>query len=450
MALWYASAAVLSLTCLFVAGYYLLQINLVNGLDYLNRAEFQEIKAHLGDDFAFLKAAEIEQRIRETTEYAAVMFYVSIAQPAGAEREIFSSRNLRGMEIPDTKGKRVFDGDVPEIGRLRVGEFILGPFDVTVATSRRSVDDALSDYVKICASLLVVLAVASWGIGLGLSRIALRPIRSIRETAIRISSENLSERIPIGSARDEISDLALLLNQTFSRLETSFQQIRRFTADASHELKTPLSLIRLQAERLLMQGNLNVEDAESVHVQLEELASLSQTIEELLFLSRAEAQGVHLDMAPHPPSAVLESFNQDARALAEHRGARFEFSHTGEGTVAMEVNSIRRVLLNLLTNSLKASPAGATITLDSSIVGERWQVRLYDQGHGVPAQFLESIFERFLRLAPENFDGSSGSGLGLAICRTIIMLHNGTIWAEPSPHSTGLCVVFSLPVASSA
>ena len=152
MALWYASAAVLSLTCLFVAGYYLLQINLVNGLDYLNRAEFQEIKAHLGNDFALLKAAEIEQRIRETTEYAAVMFYVSIAQPGGAEREIFSSRNLRGMEIPDTKGKRDFDGDVPEIGRLRVGEFILGPFDVTVATPRRSVDEALGDYEKICAS----------------------------------------------------------------------------------------------------------------------------------------------------------------------------------------------------------------------------------------------------------------------------------------------------------
>src|SRR5882724_7735746 len=91
----------------------------------------------------------------------------------------------------------------------------------------------------------------------GLSRVALKPVRLIRETANRIRSDNLSERIPVGEVRDEISELARLLNQMFDRLEYSFNQIRRFTAEASHELKTPLSLVRLQAEKLLVAGNLS-------------------------------------------------------------------------------------------------------------------------------------------------------------------------------------------------
>jgi two-component system heavy metal sensor histidine kinase CusS len=133
------------------------------------------------------------------------------------------------------------------------------------------------------------MVAVSVAIGFGLSRLALRPVRLIRETARRIGSDNLSERIAVANVRDEISDLAQLLNLMFDRLEKSFQQIRRFTAEASHELKTPLSLIRLQAEKLLVQGRLDADDEESVHMQLEEVSRLSQIIEELLFLSRAEA-----------------------------------------------------------------------------------------------------------------------------------------------------------------
>ncbi len=445
LALWYAAAATATLVCLFVAGYYLLKINLVHGLDLMNRAEFAQISAHLGSDYASLNDRVIDARIRETTDYASVLFFITVDDPHGPVRPIFYSTNLRGLEIPDVPGQRTFNAVLPGVGELRVGEFILGPFDVTIATPLDNVHEAMRYYTQTCLWLLAVMLAVSVAIGFGLSRLALRPVRLIRETASRISSDNLSERIPVASIRDEISELALLLNLMFDRLEISFRQIRRFTAEASHELKTPISLIRLQAEKLLVHGNLDADNEESVHVQLEEVSRLSNIIEELLFLSRAESFEIRLNLTTQDPKAILMSFSQDARVLAEHRGLQFVCSHEGLGSVLAEPHWLRRVLLNLLTNALNASPQGSRVTLTSSIREGFWRVQLADQGPGVPSEYRERIFERFFRLPPANAAADEGSGLGLAICRSIISLHGGTIWAEAPPDGSGLSMVFQIP-----
>jgi two-component system heavy metal sensor histidine kinase CusS len=445
LALWYAAAATATLVCLFVAGYYLLKINLVHGLDLMNRAEFAQISAHLGSDYASLNDRVIDARIRETTDYASVLFFITVDDPHGPVRPIFYSTNLRGLEIPDVPGQRMFNAVLPGVGELRVGEFILGPFDVTIATPLDNVHEAMRYYTQTCLWLLAVMLAVSVAIGFGLSRLALRPVRLIRETASRISSDNLSERIPVASIRDEISELALLLNLMFDRLEISFQQIRRFTAEASHELKTPISLIRLQAEKLLVDGNLDADNEESVHMQLEEVSRLSHIIEELLFLSRAESFEIRLNLTTQDPKAILMSFSQDARVLAEHRGLQFVCSHEGHGSVLAEPHWLRRVLLNLLTNALNASPQGSRVTLTSSIREGFWRVQLADQGPGVPSEYRERIFERFFRLPPANAAADEGSGLGLAICRSIMSLHGGTIWAEAPPDGSGFRIVFRIP-----
>lgn len=447
LALWYAGAATLTLASLFIAGYYLLQIHLVNGLDLLNQAQFAQIRAHLGDDYAALNARVIDTRIRETTNYSSVLFFITIDDPHGPVRPMFYSTNLRGQAIPDVPGQRMFNAQMSGIGELRVGEFILGPFDVTIATPLSSVREAMRDYTEICVWLLTVMVAISFAIGLGLSRLALHPVRLIRETANHISSDNLSERIAVGAVRDEISELAQLLNQMFDRLESAFDQIRRFTAEASHELKTPLSLIRLQAEKLLMSGKLDVANEESVHVQLEEISRLSQIIDELLFLSRAEAHDIDLHLAEHDPEALLASFSQDARVLSEHRGTQFVLVHEGAGTVSVEPRWLRRVLLNLLANALNASPPGGTVRLDSGVGDGVWRVSLDDEGPGVAAEFRERIFDRFFRLTPAADGADNGSGLGLAICRSIISLHGGQIWADSAPNSTGLRVTFTIPAS---
>ena len=442
LAAWYALAATLTLACLFVVGYQLLESYLIHGLDLLNTAEFEQIRARLGSDYRTLSLEVVNERIRTTTEYASVLFYFDVNIPKHST--VFYSANLHGRPIPDVPKKHRYDASIPGIGPLRVAEFILPPFDVTIATSSAQVLKVMDGYVEVCAGLLAAMLLVSTVIGFGLSRLALRPVRLIRETANRIRSDNLSERIPVSGVRDEISELARLLNQMFDRLESSFKQVRRFAAEASHELKTPLSLIRLQAEKLLVAGNLSPADEESVQTQLEELARLNQIIEELLFLSRAEARAITLQLKPQDPSRFLHTFAQDARVLAEHHGRGFVLVREGEGLVAFEAQRIRQVLLNLLANAVEASPREGVITLRSTFGSGVWRVSVEDQGRGVAPNERDRIFERFVRLGNRGSD-ERGSGLGLAICRGIIGLHHGRIWADAAAGDQGLKVTFEIP-----
>ena len=442
---WYALAATVTLACLFVVGYQLLYTRLMHGLDLLNHSEAQQIRVHLGPDFAQLGLEEIDQRIRETTESASALFYINVHNPAN--NIMFYSHNLNGVPIPDVKGERRFNAVIPGVGPVRVDESVRDGIDIVVATPSTQVNAALGDYIEICIALLVAMLVVSTAVGYGVSRLALRPVRSISETARRIGSDNLSERMPVSDVRDEISDLARLLNEMFDRLEGSFNQIRRFTAEASHELKTPLSLVRLHAEKLLVEGKFVPAQEEALHILLEEISHLDQIIDQLLFLSRVDAKVTRLDdLIPQDPGAFLRSFAPDASALVEYRGLRFDFAHEGDGEARFDAKWIRQVLLNLISNAIKASPERGEIRLDSKLGDETWRVAVEDQGHGLPPGELEHIFERFVRVPGTGYDDGKGSGLGLSICRSIMDLHGGHIRAENIHPGGGLRVIFEIPV----
>jgi signal transduction histidine kinase len=446
LAFWYAVAATLTFASLSIAGYFMLERYLVHDLDRLNEAEFQQIKARLGPGHETLSASVIDERIRETTEYASTLFYIDVhGKDIGT---VFRSTNLRGQTIPDVPHERVFHAELPDTGALRVGEFILPPYDVVIATPLHPVSTVMDAYLELCAALMAVMLAVSGALGFWLSRMALRPLRMIQATANRISSDNLSERIPVADVRDEISNVAGLLNQMFDRLESSFNQIRRFTADASHELKTPLSLIRLHAEQLLMGDELTPAQEEALQVQLEEIDRLNKIIEDLLFLSRAEAGVIELDLRSQSPAVFLHTFEQDARVLVEHAGSRCVCTHEGQGEAAFDAKWIRQVLLNLVTNSLAASTSGGRIAIGSVIGPSSWILSVEDQGIGVPEEQRERIFERFVRLGKADGMANRGTGLGLAICRGIVELHGGRIYAVPTSSGRGLRVVFELPATA--
>ena len=440
---WYAIAATLTLAGLFTVGYHLLESYLIHGLDQLNIAEYQQIRARLGKEYQRLDASEMNKRIRATTRYASVLFYIEVDEPGHGV--VFYSSNLNGHPLPDVPHMHQFNGTMAGAGRLRLSEFILRPFDITIATSSEQVYKDMDGYVEVCSSLLGAMLGLSSIIGFLLSRMALKPVRLIRQTASRIGSNNLGERIPVGAVRDEISELAQLLNQMFDRLEYAFKEIRRFTVEASHELKTPLTLIRLQAEKLLVKGKLSSADEEAVQMQLEELTRLNRIIEELLFLSRAEARAITLRISSQSTSQFLSFFAHDATVLAEHYGRRFELRCESDGRASFEAQRIRQVLLNLLVNALNASPPRGVVTLSSTVTDDVWRVSLEDQGPGVPSSERERIFERFVRLGSEGAK-ERGSGLGLAICRSIIQLHHGRIWAQAASAAGGLKVIFEIPI----
>jgi signal transduction histidine kinase len=469
LAFWYALASVLTLALLFRAGRFLLEQHVVRSLDLLNVTQFEQVRERFGPNPAALAPADVRERMREINELSSARFYVQVHRPG--DTAVYTSRNLGRNTIPDVPFQpdlaasffsrvfqyrnaehtvpavRAYNVIVEDLGELRVGEFALGPLQVLIATPKVQVRETIKGYDEIFTVLLFVMLGLSAGIGYGLSRIALRPVRLIQETANHISSDNLSERIPVAAVEDEISDLARLLNQMFDRLESSFNQVRRFTAEASHELKTPLSLVRLQTEKTLMDGGLNPAQEESLHIVLEEVSRLNRIIEQLLFLSRAEADAITLARKSQDPRDFMESFVLDARVLADSRGVRLADVHAGSGLVEFDPHWLRQVLLNLLANALNYTPVGKCVTLTSQVSERSWRIAVEDEGPGVPAEERDRIFERFVRLAHPT-QHEKGSGLGLAICRSIITLHQGRIWAEARPAGTGLCVIFELPVAA--
>jgi signal transduction histidine kinase len=447
IAVWYAIAATVSLACLFAIGHYLLQEYLVHQLDVLNEAEFRQLKSTLGPNYNSLSPGQVTDRIREVTESASSLFYIDMHETM--TNRFFRSTNLREQTIPDVPGSHQYTVDMAGIGELRVDEFLLPPFEVIVGAPLEPVRELMSGYRKVFLALLAAMLILSLAIGYGLSELILRPVRVIQATANRIRSDTLKERIPVGEVKDELSQLAGFLNQMFDRLETSFSEIRRFTADASHELKTPLALVRLHAERLLVNGNLEPAQKESIQDQLEELARVNRIIDELLFLSRADAQAITLDVKEREPAAFLQAFAQDASALAEHNGQHFSYTHEGDSPVAFEEKRIRQVLLNLLSNALKASPPGGRVTLHSRLVDGIWRVSVEDEGAGLTPEQRNRIFERFVRF-PLPGSEEKGNGLGLAICRSIVQLHGGRIFAAEGENGRGLRVVFEVPAAAAA
>ncbi len=444
---YYALAATITTGALFVTGYELLKHRLVHGLDELNVAEFAQLKTRLGPDYAKLGPRVVDERIRDSADAASALFYINVDVPRSGM--VFYSRNLGGRPIPDVKGRAIYNVDISGLGELRAHEFVMPPFDITIATPMSQVREGMRSYIEVCAGLLTLMLIASVAIGLGLSRIILKPLRFIRETASRISSDNLAERIPVAEHGNELADLARLLNRMFDRLEVSFSQIKRFSAEASHELKTPLSLIRLHGEKLLSDGALPPGAVDAVLVQLEEVARLNQIVEEMLFLSRAEACAIRLDLNPQTPTRLLDGFEQDATALAEHRGAHFHLISTGSGTVALEERWLRQVWLNLLTNALNASPPGGCVTMRSVFGVRDWRVTMEDEGAGLAPDQRARMFERFSQFGTAE-QRARGSGLGLAICQSIVGLHGGTIEADNRADRSGLRVIVRLPLASEA
>jgi signal transduction histidine kinase len=442
LAICYVIASTVTFASLFSTGRYFVERHAISSLDLVIQTEFEQIRADTISRGPSPSEAALREIAQATSLNSLNQFLIEIYGPDG--KVVYRAPGLQDMDLAPPPQLTQFNVILPGLGELRAGKFSVGNYQMVIATSKRDVRVVMNGYQRTFYRLLLLMIVISSVIGYGLSRMALRPLRLIQDTANRIRSDNLSERIPVSTAQDEISSLARLLNQMFDRLEESFDQIRRFTAEASHELKTPLTLVRLQAEKLIVDGNLSAAQEHAVHVQLKELSHLHRIIEDLLFLSRADARAITLDLRAQNPEVLLRNFAQDADVLAESRGQHFVLRHEGQGTVSIESKWIRQVLLNLLSNALAASPQGSQVTLNSSLTERCWQVRIEDQGPGVPAEQRERIFERFVRLNRPG-EENKGTGLGLAICRGIINLHGGRIFAEPGANEHGLAMVFEIP-----
>jgi signal transduction histidine kinase len=232
----------------------------------------------------------------------------------------------------------------------------------------------------------------------------------------------------------------------FDRLEISFSEVRRFTADASHELKTPLALARLNAEKLRTRLAADPEASEMLDEISEDLESLRQIIESLLFLAKAESGSFTPALKEVRTEEVVSDFAEDAGAMAEDHGVNFRVIRSDAGSVRCEPTLVRQVLVNLVSNALRATPRGGKISLESTLVDGWWRLTMSDDGPGLTEEQLQRVFERFVSFSKGG--RSAGHGLGLAICRSISVLHGGKLQARNRSDGTGLQVTLELPASA--
>ena len=298
-------------------------------------------------------------------------------------------------------------------------------------------------------ALPVTLLIAGYA-GYRVAKGTLMPLYQMASRAEQITASNLHDRLELENEHDELGYMGRVVNHLLDRLEQSFLQLQRFTADAAHELRTPLASIRSIGELALSQEIPQSVHGEAISSMLEETARLNQTIEGLLLLARAETIDPSDKMNLNLPDLVNESVDLLDAVLAERSmSVRQSGWEDGFGQVFVERAFVRATLLNVVHNAVKFAPDGSTILViyaqhmrEDTLIQS---VAIQDAGPGVPAAERMRVFDRFYTGARKQGNGKAGSGLGLSIAKLAIERNHGRIYFEDVPVGTVCCI--ELPVS---
>jgi heavy metal sensor kinase len=320
------------------------------------------------------------------------------------------------------------------------------PLEIWSARSAERVEAELAELLWIMLlSVPAAIAVSAFG-GYLLARRALLPVQRMTAKAAEMSAERLGERLPVENPGDELGHLALTFNQTFDRLENSFEQMRRFTADASHELRTPLTAMRTLGEVSLREDRPGETYRDTISSMLEETDRLRHLVDSLLTLSRADAGQLRLSRARIELQPLIERVVEHLEVLAEDKGQTIKVELTPGLAVQADETALRQALINLVDNAIKYSPNGKRIHIRARARGDRAEIEVSDEGIGISSEDLPRIFDRFFRVDPSRTRDQGGTGLGLSISRWAVEASGGSIVAS-SELGKGASFKISLPCA---
>lgn len=283
--------------------------------------------------------------------------------------------------------------------------------------------------VVLVFGLPLIVALAGLG-GYVLARRALTPIDHLAAEARRITAERLHERLSVPNEHDEIGRLAAVINGTFARLESSFDQLRRFTADASHELRTPLSVIRGIGENALRETRTPSAYKDAIGSMLEEVDRLTRLVDTLLKLSRGDAGTIRLAHDVLDLGDLTRDVVSSLGILAEERQQRLEVVAAENVRVAADRLVLRDAIANLVDNAIKYGPHRSTIDVRVDADAAQATVTVTDAGPGIPAEHCERIFDRFYRVDEGRSRDMGGAGLGLAIAKWAVEANGGRVSLE--------------------
>ena len=298
-------------------------------------------------------------------------------------------------------------------------------------------DDAVDTLELFRSSLLMfapVLLLVAAVVGYWMSRRALAPVDVLVRTAHQISGANLNSRLQKLETGDELQRLSDTLNAMLERIEAAFLRVTQFTADASHELRTPVSLIRTEAELALRRSRGEAEYRESLRHILNEAERTTLLIEQLLELARADSGREAVDLQPLDLGAILRSVADNWRQVAAIRNLEFSSGiHDPIWSVLGDETLLRRLADILLDNAFKYTTSPGSVALLLEQIEDRAVITVRDSGVGIAKEDQGKIFERFYRVDKARTRGQGGTGLGLSIAQWIVLQHHGSITVQSEP-----------------
>jgi two-component system OmpR family sensor kinase len=343
----------------------------------------------------------------------------------------------------------------PPTGKVR---YLVVPVDdagpgiggLLVATPTRQASFGPTDLLRSMLLIAPVILVSAGLIGYWLAGSSMRPVEGIMDEVDAISDgRSLHRRLAVPLSGDEMARLAVTVNGMLARLEQSFASLRRFTADASHELKTPLMVLRAGVERALVHPGIPSEILQSLDETLAQINQMTEMVENLLTLARADEGRAPLAVEECDLRELVADVAETAGILGEEAGVTA--GHTMPETpvcLAVDRHRIREMLLNIVTNAIKYTPRGGSIVLALEENEDAVTFTVRDTGIGIAAGDLPHIFERFWRADParSRTGDRPGVGLGLAIAKWIVEAHGGSIMVQSRP-GRGTMFIIRLPKA---
>ena len=318
------------------------------------------------------------------------------------------------------------------------------PYLIQIAKPVEDLEEEISDLLVAIGIGLVVSTILLVGLSYVLAGRIVKPIAAINQLARDINENTLEKRIPLRRRRDEIHDLAACLNEMFDRLQFSFAHQKRFLGDASHELKSPIAMLRLFFDEAMQRSDLPEAFLRQLNTQERNLLRMDRLVRKLLELSVLEIKG----------SLLLESFNitelarsvlADFAPLMERAKIRLETEMPQKIEIRGDKDKIRRALINVVDNAVKYNAEEGRIDFKAFATKGRIHLSFYNTGPGIPKEDLPKVFEPFYRVDKSRSTKHGGAGLGLAIVREIVLLHKGTVSIESQQEGLWTRVDICLP-----
>src|SRR5712692_11145021 len=475
LTLWYTGVLALVLIVLALAGYFIFWQDTVRRTDSdlaeLSSAFLTTLRAELGDQSGpvpLRNAAQVaitEHRFRDhvfaVLDPAGRLFITSLDLPSvkpTSERipaDFFASTSFRKFAEAslrdDTLFQNVRSGEDGYRGIAQHFRVQGQTYTLVILRSLHAQQEMLDEITTTFAWIIPIAVLLASAGGYFLARKSLAPVVAMSTQAGRIGAANLYERLPVQNDKDELGHLARSFNQLLDRLNESFDRQRRFMADASHELRTPVAILRGEAEVALSRPDRKPEEyRESLAVLRAESQRLTHIVEDLFTLARADAGQYPLSPHDFYLDELVADCTHTTRTLALAKRITLNCDAAQELPIHADEALLRRMILNLLDNAIKYTPEGGRVSVAGRREGGEYALSITDTGPGIPAELQPRIFERFFRADKARSRAESdggGAGLGLSIARWIAEAHRGRLELARSDASGSTFTTY-LPIAA--